>query len=301
MNESFSYERISSNPVSSSSLSHQSKTPPPLETALSFSDQYSPSAADSTESSPQVSNPISLSIPNPFLNSSSGTEHLQVTGLMDGPDPMGSIGAMGWHTDIQPAPVVVSSSFSPYSGRGTSGPEGTTTSHEAVSYAPSNASRAALGKANPNTSTSANTEDDGLGGDKDRRQKRLERNRESARLSRRRRKQYLEVLEQRVIELSHEMDKGRREHVSQALAAIKLLRGNGMVGPNVARASAELRLAATFRSQQIQSLCDPSSTKFIFWLTLQNDDYFRGGRAASERLSAARIGERVSPSNVLHK
>jgi len=29
------------------------------------------------------------------------------------------------------------------------------------------------------------------------------------------------------------------------------------------------------------------------WLTLQNDEYFRGGWAPSERLSAARIGERV--------
>jgi hypothetical protein len=32
----------------------------------------------------------------------------------------------------------------------------------------------------------------------------------------------------------------------------------------------------------------------MMWLTLQTDTYYRGGRAASERLSAARIGERVS-------
>eukprot|EP00577_Skeletonema_sp_RCC1716_P003424 CAMPEP_0113428116 /NCGR_PEP_ID=MMETSP0013_2-20120614/31690_1 /TAXON_ID=2843 ORGANISM="Skeletonema costatum, Strain 1716" /NCGR_SAMPLE_ID=MMETSP0013_2 /ASSEMBLY_ACC=CAM_ASM_000158 /LENGTH=976 /DNA_ID=CAMNT_0000316641 /DNA_START=1 /DNA_END=2931 /DNA_ORIENTATION=+ /assembly_acc=CAM_ASM_000158 len=37
----------------------------------------------------------------------------------------------------------------------------------------------------------------------------------------------------------------------------------------------------------------PSLTPFLLWLTLQNDDFFRGGRAQSERLSAARIGERL--------
>lgn len=37
----------------------------------------------------------------------------------------------------------------------------------------------------------------------------------------------------------------------------------------------------------------PSLTPFLLWLTLQNDDFFRGGRAQSERLSAARIGERM--------
>lgn len=138
-------------------------------------------------------------------------------------------------------------------------------------------------------------EDDGGPPTRDRRQKRLERNRESARLSRRRRKQYLEILETKVTELSDEMDKGRRHHVHQALVTIQGYRQGGLVGgPLVARGSAELRLAATFRSQQMQSLFCPSSTKFILWLTLQNDVYFRGGRAASERLSAARIGERVS-------
>jgi len=37
----------------------------------------------------------------------------------------------------------------------------------------------------------------------------------------------------------------------------------------------------------------PSLTPFILWLTLQNDNFFRGGRGQSERLSAARIGERL--------
>ena len=50
----------------------------------------------------------------------------------------------------------------------------------------------------------------------------------------------------------------------------------------------------SFFGQQLKSFSLPSHSKFILWLTLQGDLYFRGGRAASERLSASRIGERVS-------
>ncbi len=132
-------------------------------------------------------------------------------------------------------------------------------------------------------------------------QKRLERNRESARLSRRRRKQYLEVLEERVNQLSFEMDKGRREHVAMALPVVQEQRLLALQNQDLAaletslsRASREMRLAATFQSQQLQSLVFPPPVKFLLWMSLQTDAYFRGGRAASERLSAARIGERVS-------
>jgi hypothetical protein len=133
------------------------------------------------------------------------------------------------------------------------------------------------------------------------RQKRLERNRESARLSRRRRKQYLEVLEDRVQQLSLEMDKGRREHVAVAIDTIQQMRYQALqnhdlaaLETNLSRTSPELRVAATFQTQQLQSLVFPPHNKFLLWLSLQTDAYFRGGRAASERLSAARIGERVS-------
>ena len=133
-----------------------------------------------------------------------------------------------------------------------------------------------------------------------RRQKRLERNRESARLSRRRRKQYLEVLEDRVNQLSLEMDKGRREHVAAAVPSLQEQRERALQSQDLAaletilsRSSNELRVAATFQSQQLQSLVFPPHAKFLLWLSLQTDTYFRGGRAPSERLSAARIGERV--------
>lgn len=141
-----------------------------------------------------------------------------------------------------------------------------------------------------------------------RRQKRLERNRESARLSRRRRKQYLEVLEDRVTQLSLEMDQGRRAHAAAAIETVlakrrELLSSEGSVDPDKAlyaldtslsRTSQELAVLMTFQLQQLKSFALPAHSKFVLWLTLQGDVYFRGGRAASERLSAARIGERVS-------
>jgi hypothetical protein len=140
-----------------------------------------------------------------------------------------------------------------------------------------------------------------------RRQKRLERNRESARLSRRRRKQYLEVLEERVNQLSFEMDKGRREHVAMALPVVQEQRLIALqnqdlaaLGTSLSRASREMRVAATFQSQQLQSLVFPPHVKFLLWMSLQTDAYFRGGRAASERLSAARIGERVCHLVLFH-
>lgn len=142
-------------------------------------------------------------------------------------------------------------------------------------------------------------ENTGSGTLQSRRQKRLERNRESARLSRRRRKQYLEVLEERVAQLSQQMDSGRRHHVAQAVPVVAHKRlqvipqGPSPFGSVLCRTSGELSVAATFTWQQLHSFCAPPATQVTLWLTLQNDDYYRGGRAASERLSAARIGERM--------
>lgn len=154
----------------------------------------------------------------------------------------------------------------------------------------------------------------------ERRQRRLERNRESARQSRQKRKQFLEELEDNVCSLSEAMDIGRKKHVSDAVGAILKLREkklrafdeelslnqNKAVDPSfgeghvtalftrLSRSSEELRIASMFRKEQLKSMVIPVHLKCMLWLTLQNDHYFRGGRAASERLSAARIGEKVS-------
>lgn len=183
-------------------------------------------------------------------------------------------------------------------------------------------------------------------------QRRLERNRLSAQLSRRRRKHYLEELEERVVQLSLGMDSGRRAHAFQALGRISEMRqqvlmsaeavvreiesssdnsnGNSnsnndnrnmmleyqldnslrlleKAGPLSRTNSEELLVLNSFLGQQLKSFSLPSHAKFILWLTLQGDIYYRGGRAASERLSAARIGERmlangndkVTPTNAM--
>lgn len=290
MSEPFSFEPSSlSNPGSSSSLS-QSKTPPPLlESSLSSSDQFSPTAFDSGASSPDFANPISFSIPNPFSPSMTGSSHEQ-QGQED--TVMGGTTGNTWRTEIHPVPIASSPGVSGVHHHHNGTHEGfSKTSHEPLTQSSENVARSPRPTKQKAGVSKGNEE---VRPTRDRRQKRLERNRESARLSRRRRKQYLEILETKVTELSDEMDKGRRKHISEALDTIKGYRANGASGSYLARTSSELRLAATFRSQQMQSLCTPPSTKFILWLTLQNDVYFRGGRAASERLSAARIGERVS-------
>jgi hypothetical protein len=175
------------------------------------------------------------------------------------------------------------------------------------------ASTNANGRRRYNKATSGNSESSGGSGTtrsentNSRRQKRLERNRESARLSRRRRKQYLEILEDRVTQLSTEVDQGRRAHAAQAVSITVHKRREVLEAPNktdeervrlleygLGRTSSEMMLVTTFKYQQLKSFSLPPESKFILWLTLQNDQYFRGGRAASERLSAARIGERVS-------
>ena len=184
-----------------------------------------------------------------------------------------------------------------YAQRGMNGPSKVV----GLAAAPSPATRPV--KAVSSSSPGVDTQGRGTGLNQ-RRQKRLERNRESARLSRRRRKQYLEVLEERVTKLSEEMDRGRREHVAEAIATVKQKRRQVISSLNasnlvslqgsLSRTNDELRVAGTFQIQQVLGLSFPPHMKFLLWLTLQNDVYFRGGRAASERLSAARIGERVS-------
>jgi hypothetical protein len=145
---------------------------------------------------------------------------------------------------------------------------------------------------------------DGEKDDGKRRQKRLERNRESARVSRKRRKQYLEDLEKNVNRKAEEVDEARRRHIGMALAVIQqkrsevIIRGEPesipLLDAHLSRTSVELMLMTTFHSQQIKSFSQPPLMKMVLWLSLQPEVFFRGGRAASERLSAARIGERVS-------
>ena len=176
---------------------------------------------------------------------------------------------------------------------------------------------------------------------KDRRHKRLERNRESARASRRRRKQYLEDLDARVLQMGIDMDKGRVAHACSSFKIVRAMRsgkvheiekkmplrtapiGNRKSGIShnvtttqvvppsasrsglddsantlltaLSRANPELHIAQVFLKQQLMSILQSSGSKFFLWASLQHEEFYRGGRSPSERLSAARIGERVSP------
>ena len=69
---------------------------------------------------------------------------------------------------------------------------------------------------------------------------------------------------------------------------------DGRLGPN----SDEVRLALQFQKQQMTSLVLPNEARFILWLTLQDPSFFAAGRTDQQRLSAARIGERMLLSGV---
>jgi hypothetical protein len=63
---------------------------------------------------------------------------------------------------------------------------------------------------------------------------------------------------------------------------------------NVTRLPSALQIIYTFQHQYQASLVVSKESKFVLWLMLQKEGFWRGGRGSSERLSAARIGERVS-------
>ncbi|KAL3802248.1 hypothetical protein HJC23_001792 [Cyclotella cryptica] len=62
---------------------------------------------------------------------------------------------------------------------------------------------------------------------------------------------------------------------------------------NVTRLPSALQIIYTFQHQYQSSLVVSKESKFILWLMLQKEGFWRGGRGSSERLSAARIGERL--------
>lgn len=159
-----------------------------------------------------------------------------------------------------------------------------------------------------------------------RRIKRLERNRESARLSRKRRKAYLEELEAKVHMLSGRMDRERVAFALGFLGEVRRRYGAGSMDANSSgvqrsigtgikhnlhhtisdgdasnqqwdqrptRIPHSLRIIYTFQHQYLSSLVLSKESKFILWLMIQREVFWRGGRGSSERLSAARIGEKV--------
>ena len=72
------------------------------------------------------------------------------------------------------------------------------------------------------------------------------------------------------------------------------LHDTNLLNIELSRTSKSLRMLAYFQREQLKSYALSSNARLIQWLTLQNYSYFLGGRAASELLSTAYIGEWVS-------
>jgi bZIP transcription factor len=276
------------------------------------------SGSASSSPSPELI-PSTSGVPNPFANR-------PITSPIPSQSNNAGMNSVNWDSHKSPMPQQIGSSFAPIPVPNPFQPIKQTTNglpiasgirfpaysgaalqqqqQQGVTLSPQQQQPLVVGSNNNENAIpveTASASPESKGGLNNRRQKRLERNRESARLSRRRRKQYLEVLEERVKNLSVEMDKGRRHHVAVSVDTLRQKKCQVLMDPsatltdveNVAT-SRELRVAATFLTQQLSSLSLSPHIKFLLWLSMQNDVFFRGGRASSERLSAARIGERVS-------
>lgn len=272
--------------MTTTTIEHHMHASPRKSGLSSSSDALAPPLSPSSESFISIPNPFEPPMPNTV--SASSMTSINWGSPAPSPVPQGAMTSaplMGpsFPPNSSGYPVIIAASGIRVPGTQDASPSGSPGAEPATSRRSKSASPQKEGSPNKN------------------RQKRLERNRESARLSRRRRKQYLEVLEDRVHKLSLEMDKGRREHVAVSIKTIQEKRHQALQSNDLAalettlnRTRPELRIAATFQTQQLQSLVFPPHSKFLLWLSLQTDAYFRGGRAPSERLSAARIGERVS-------
>jgi hypothetical protein len=69
---------------------------------------------------------------------------------------------------------------------------------------------------------------------------------------------------------------------------------NNLTEETKTRIPTALQTIYAFQHAYLSSLVISKESKFILWLMLQREGFWRGGRGNSERLSAARIGERVS-------
>ncbi|KAF0692544.1 Aste57867_16356 [Aphanomyces stellatus] len=148
------------------------------------------------------------------------------------------------------------------------------------------------------------TGDNDLDTDEEKRRKRLERNRISARDSRARKKQYLELLKKKVSHLTKDIGSARGQHLELADETLATLKAqlveslyekvadyppnsplspdvddelrNGVrllpqrFGPN----SDERRAVVNYHFQQLDSLLLPPYTRFLLWMSIQEESFF---------------------------
>ncbi|KAF0692545.1 Aste57867_16357 [Aphanomyces stellatus] len=143
-----------------------------------------------------------------------------------------------------------------------------------------------------------------VGTEDDRRRKRLERNRESARQSRRRKKQYLELLEGKVSQLTDEIEAARGEHLNGADSTLKALKAqlvaslfdkiapyppnvqltagisdelrntNNLIQERFGPNSQERQAVVNYHFQQLDSLLLPPYTRFLLWMSVQDEAFY---------------------------
>lgn len=131
----------------------------------------------------------------------------------------------------------------------------------------------------------------------ERRKRRLARNRESARQSRRRKKQYLELLEEKVSQLTTEIDHLRRTHLDNASEKLRVQKralilemGNCLsdttkqediesairtVNQRFGANSKERQEVMSYYFNQLQNLLVPPYTKFLLWTLEKGDSFFQ--------------------------
>ncbi|ETV72419.1 hypothetical protein, variant 1 [Aphanomyces astaci] len=164
-----------------------------------------------------------------------------------------------------------------------------------------------------------------FGGDNDfdtedeKRRKRLERNRISARDSRRRKKQYLELLEEKVAQLTEDIDVARMEHLDTADKTITTVKAqlvtslyeklapfppNAPLPPDVddelqqvaqllkdryGPNSEERQALIKYHFNQLDGLLLPPYTCFLLWMSLQDDAFY--ARTAQTPASGKKAGD----------
>lgn len=142
----------------------------------------------------------------------------------------------------------------------------------------------------------------------EKRARRLARNRESARASRRRKKERLATLEKQVTSLFAQVETKRREKIMEMEHALQERRAEELkslssrqdleellreTGPN----AVVRERVANFQYEKLRQLLLPRHEEFLLWLTLQQDPFFNTAKNAKAGLANNKAG-RVSSKQI---
>lgn len=158
----------------------------------------------------------------------------------------------------------------------------------------------------------------------EKRQRRLARNRESARQSRRRKKQYLELLEEKVSQLTESIDTTRASHLDRADEALNAVRSEILAnlteelksstneadvsskirqgvqliqerfGPN----SVERNAIKDYNFRQLDNLLLPPYCRFLLWLSIQDDAFYDESSGLGAKTGVENGEKKKTPSVV---